>query len=70
MKATITGRNRDREFWVFKMFGEGFALGVVGFEPIAQGDGQPLDDGRDRRKHISEPFPHESCPLIEDAWGD
>ena len=57
MKASVSGRNRYRQLWVFEMFGEGLALWLIRRKPVAKRHAHAVANGVDCLEDIAEPGP-------------
>jgi hypothetical protein len=58
MEATVTGRNRDRQFRIFEVFGERFALGPIRFDAGSKRDPHAVGDGVNRFHDVAHPGPN------------
>ena len=58
MKAPIAGRHRNRLLRIFENLGEGSAIRLIGDEPVAERDIQPVTDGVNRQPDVTKPVPH------------
>src|SRR5260221_12080520 len=58
MKASIAGRDRNRQLGILELLGERPPFGIVGLKPISQRDPHAIGHGRNGIPNIAKPTSH------------